>query len=138
MRENFFVRDEGSYQLRQSWYFSILSVNSVLSVQSIRCFCPKIWDLVLNEIKNLENLRNFRIVRSSHPEVFLGKGVLKICSKFTGENQCRSAISVKLQSDFLESLSPVNLLHIFVTPFPKNTSGCYLFRICKRYLHSIG
>ena len=25
-------------------------------------------------------------VRSSHPEVFLGKGVLKICSKFTGEN----------------------------------------------------
>ena len=24
------------------------------------------------------------IFRSSHPEVFLGKGVLKICSKFTG------------------------------------------------------
>ena len=26
--------------------------------------------------------------RSSHPEVFLGKGVLKICSKFTGEHPC--------------------------------------------------
>ena len=29
-------------------------------------------------------------------EVFLGKRVLKICSKFTGENPCRSAISMKL------------------------------------------
>ena len=35
--------------------------------------------------------------RNSHPEVFLGKRVLKICSRFTGENPCRSAISVKLQ-----------------------------------------
>ena len=34
--------------------------------------------------------------RSSPPELFLGKGVLKICSKFTGEHPCRSAISVKL------------------------------------------
>ena len=30
-------------------------------------------------------------IRSSRPEVFLGKGVLKICSKFTGEHPCRSA-----------------------------------------------
>ena len=49
----------------------------------------------------------FVIHRSSHPDVFLGKGVLKICSKFTGEHGC----------------SPVNLLYIFRTPFPKNTSG---------------
>ena len=34
--------------------------------------------------------------RSSHPEVFLGKGVLKICSKFTGEHPCRSVISATL------------------------------------------
>ena len=34
--------------------------------------------------------------RSSHPEVFLGKGVLKICSKYTGEQPCQSAISIKL------------------------------------------
>ena len=31
--------------------------------------------------------------RSSHPETFLVKGVLKKCSKFTGEHPCRSAIS---------------------------------------------
>ena len=60
--------------------------------------------------------------------MFLGKGVPKRCSKFTGEHLCRSAISVKLQSNFIEitlqhGSSPVNLLHIFRTPFLKNTSG---------------
>ena len=34
--------------------------------------------------------------RNSPPEVFLGKGVLKICSKFAGEYPCRSMISIKL------------------------------------------
>ena len=68
------------------------------------------------------------IDRSSRPEVFLGKGVLKICSKFTGEHPCRSVISIKLQSNFTEialrhGCSSVNLLHILRTPFLKNTSG---------------
>ena len=66
--------------------------------------------------------------RSSTPEVFLGKGVLKICSKFKGEDPCQIAISTKLQSNFIEvtlrrACSPVNLLHIFRAPFLKNTSG---------------
>ena len=66
------------------------------------------------------------IYRSSYPEVFLRKVILEICSKFTGEHPCRSAISIKLQSNFIEitlrhGCSPVNLLHIFRTPFYKNT-----------------
>ena len=40
--------------------------------------------------------------RSSHSEVFLRKGVVKTCSKFTGEHPCGSAISIKLQSNFIE------------------------------------
>ena len=40
--------------------------------------------------------------RSSRPEVFLENNVLKICSKFSGEHPCQSAISVKLQSNFIE------------------------------------
>ena len=36
---------------------------------------------------------------SSRPAVFLGRGVLKICSKFTGKHPCRSLISIKLQSN---------------------------------------
>ena len=53
---------------------------------------------------------------------FLGKAVLKICSKFTGEHPCQGAISIKLQSNVIEialllGWSPVNSLHIFRTPF---------------------
>ena len=43
--------------------------------------------------------------RSSHPEVFLGKGVL-LC------NFIEIALAL-----------PVNLLHIFRKSFPRNTSG---------------
>ena len=47
---------------------------------------------------------------------------------------CRSAISITLQSNFIEialrhGCSPVNLLYIFRTPFPKNSSGWLLLII---------
>ena len=50
----------------------------------------------------------------------LRKGVLKICSQFRGEHPCRSVVSIKLQSNFIEitlrhGRSPVNFLHIFKT-----------------------
>ena len=66
--------------------------------------------------------------RSSLPVMLLGKGVLKICSTFTGEHPCQSVISMKLQNKFIEIIflhgcSPVNLLHIFRKLFPNNTSG---------------
>ena len=56
--------------------------------------------------------------RSSHSEMSLRKGVLKICSKVTGQHPCRSAISIKFQSNFIEiahrhRCSSVTLLHIF-------------------------
>ena len=95
------------------------------------------------------------IYRSSRPEVFLGKRVLKTCSKFTGEHPCWIAISgkvvlntcskftgeypsgsafSKLQSNFIEialwhGSSSVNLLYVFRTPFPKNNSGRLLLHI---------
>ena len=72
-------------------------------------------------------------MRSSHSEVLLRKGALKTCSKFPAEHPCRSTISIKLQSNFTEialrhGCSPVNLLHIFRTPFPRNTSGWLLLK----------
>ena len=65
--------------------------------------------------------------------MFLGKAVLKICSKFTGEHPRRSVISIKLPSSFIEitlrhRCSPVNLLHVFRKPFVKNTSGRLLLK----------
>ena len=64
--------------------------------------------------------------RSSVLKVFLGKGIAKIWSKFTGEHQCRSVISVKLFCDFIETIFwhgcfPVNLF-VFRIPFPQITS----------------
>ena len=71
------------------------------------------------------------IRRNSRSEAFLVKFVLKICNKFTGEHPCRSVISIKLLCNFIEialrhGCSPVNLLHIFRTPFSKNTFGWLL------------
>ena len=73
-------------------------------------------------------MASHEIDRSSALEVFLEKGVLKICSKFTGEHPCRSVVSIKLLFSFIEitlrhGCSPARLLHILRARFPKNTSG---------------
>ena len=65
--------------------------------------------------------------KSSCPEVFLEESVLKISRKFI-DRPCRSMISTRSLHNFIEitlqhDCSPVNVLHIFRTPFPKNTSG---------------
>ena len=54
-------------------------------------------------------------------------------SIFTEEQLCRSAISIKLQSNFIEiplrrGCSPVDLLQIFRTCFYKNTYGGMLLK----------
>ena len=70
---------------------------------------------------------------SSQLEVFLGKGVLKICSKFTGEHSCRGAISIKLQSFYIELAlrhwcCPVNLQNTFSKHlFLRTSQGGYFF-----------
>ena len=77
---------------------------------------------------------NIAICRSSHPEVFLIKGVRKICSKFTEKHPCRIKIALR------HRCSPVNLVHIFRTPFPKNTSWAaasayaILLKVCESFL----
>ena len=67
--------------------------------------------------------------RSSHPEVFRGKDVLKICSKFTGEHPCRSAISIKLLCNLYFSMGVL----LFRTSFPRSTYGWLLLE----YLSSL-
>ena len=69
--------------------------------------------------------------RNSPPEVFLEKGVPKVCSKFTGKQPCRSVISIKLQDNFIEithrhGCSPVNLLQISEQIFLRTPlEGCF-------------
>ena len=84
----------------------------------------------LHLLKGLIKCKYFtkpNIFRGNSPELFLGKGLLKICRKFT-EQPCWNGISIKLLCNFIEfslrhTCSPVNLLHCFRTAFYKNTSG---------------
>ena len=82
-------------------------------------------------LTDLHKLMELCTSRSSRPEMFLRKDVLKIYSKFTGEHPCRNAISINLLCNFIEialrdGCSPVNMLHILKTTFPRNTSGWLL------------
>ena len=62
------------------------------------------------------------LIRKQPSRCALSEGCLNICSKFTGEHPCRSFISIKLLSNFIEitlwhGCFPVTLLHIFKTSF---------------------
>ena len=77
--------------------------------------------------RNLASRKIQGYFRHSLLKVFLGKGVLKICNKFTEEHPCRRAISIKLLCSFIEialrhECFPINLLHIFRTSFSMSTS----------------
>ena len=89
-------------------------------------FCTVLVTPFIKSDLKLALILLFGHFRSSHPEIFLGTGVLKIYRKFTGEHSCRSMIPIKLQSNFIEmtlrhGCSSVYLLHISRTPFTKNT-----------------
>ena len=66
--------------------------------------------------------------------MFLGKGVPKICCKFAREHPCRKVISVKLLIALRHGCSE-NLLHIFKTPLPKNTSGQLLLIVWEKCIN---
>ena len=70
--------------------------------------------MLITDVKDIDETFLLVNPESSHPELFLGKVVLKICSKFTGEHPCRSATSIKFKNSFIEitlryGCSPVNL-----------------------------
>ena len=67
-------------------FHKILTVN-------VKKYDPDVANSILNPL-----------YRSSRSEVFLVKGALKTCSKFTGEHPCRSVISIKLQGKFHKNL----------------------------------
>ena len=106
------------------------------------CFCSNegVCDFTALEFETGSYF--FKCIRSSHPEVFFKKSVLKICIKFTGEDPCRSAISIKLLCNFIEitlrqGCCPVNLLYIFRTLFLKNTCGWLLLIHPSKYLYAL-
>ena len=64
---------------------------------TINDFNINLFDFLLFVAKEKLVLKFVHIAfQSIPPEMFLGKNVMKICSKFTGEHQCQSVISIKL------------------------------------------
>ena len=87
-------------------------------------------------VTKLGQQEDSRVFRYSLLKVFSGKGVLKICSKFTEEYLCRSLISIKFLCSFIEmalwcECFPLNFGHIFRTFFSKNTSKGLLGNVLK-------
>ena len=88
--------------------------------QNVLYILPDVyWMLIIFEIF-------WEMHRSKHPELFLGKAVLKICSKFTREHSCRSAISIKLQSNVG---CPTKSIHLFLQK--SHTQSFYSFSLRK-------
>ena len=75
------------------------------------------------------------IFKAAAQRCSLGKLFWKYATKSQENTNCRSAISVKQQKNFVEitlrhGCSPANLLHVFRTTFLKNLSGWLLLDIC--------
>ena len=88
-------------------------------------------------------------IRSSLPQVFSGKDVLKICSKFTGEQPCQSVISKQLNWNgclcsstlsprpLSSALDPQNIARTNLWIKHITYSRLYLFKIKTLYLFKI-
>ena len=91
----------------------LLKQHKVLRSRDMLCilllYNLKIYNTSVMYLHYASFVDSLTLFRSSPPEVFLGKSVLKICSKFTGEHTCRSVISAwvfycKFAAFFLEQL----------------------------------
>ena len=81
------------------------------------------WLIHQSLLLMLRNSPEITDFRNSPPEVFW-----KYAANLQENTQCGSVISIKLQNNFIEitlryECSPVNLLNIFRTPFPRKTYG---------------
>ena len=71
--------------------------------------------------------------RSNSPEAFLGKGVLKICGKSTGEHLCRSATSVKLRRIFVTEKKVVSSAYAVSKNWSLKIIIVYFCQLCVAY-----
>ena len=144
---NNFFSDVSTLKLMAFWFFFQRLTFPTNTCQRLWCiqnpiehlewsffaiFSPKIHKKTPTHVSFYWSYRQVSILRISSSEMFCEKSALKISSKFTGEQPCRSVISIKLFRNFIEiticnGCYPVNLLHIFRTPFSKNISGGYFY-----------
>ena len=97
------------------------SVDKGKSLRALLTDLSKTFDRLHHELLSAK-LNPYDLLETAIQRCFYEKAFLKICSKFTGKQQCRSTTSTKLQSNFIEitlrhGWSIVNLLHISRTLF---------------------
>ena len=97
--KSLFSTNSGSIWYSQSSYILVLN----LSFSDFKSFTSSSIVSYVNSMLCIKSESFIFNSRSSHPEMFLRKGVLKICNKFTGEYPCQSAISIKLLTTLLKS-----------------------------------
>ena len=88
---------------------------------------------------NCQNIPLLSMCRSSRPEVFCKRSVLRIFANFTGKHQCQTLFLIKVPDLRLETLLkkrlwhrcfPVNSAKFLRTPFLQNTSGRVRLKLC--------
>ena len=100
-----------------------------LTLHFLMYVLPEIVRIISNNNQNSYSCSYW--CRSSHPEVFLVKGVLKICGKFTGEHLCRSCFATLLKSHFDMGVSCK-----FAAYFQNTFSWEYLWKAASGVLQS--
>ena len=88
LRKVFSNSNAANYKFDARVYLLFPQLNQIIA--GILLFCCPIL---------LSSYTDFLFSSCPREVVLLGKGVLKICSKFTGEHLCRSVISIKWQSN---------------------------------------
>ena len=103
---------------------AIIIILIIKAAKSVEKSILKFFWYIYHQCANLqEQVSGAALQRWYYKKVFS-----KIWSKVTGELPCRSVISIRLQSNVIQTTprlgcSPVNVLHIFRALFPKNTYG---------------
>ena len=85
MKEIFHFIDALPYQMRKQTDFQILSVHRVFSgTDSIKFLRPKTWEILSNETKHLESLKEFKkAIKQWKPTSHLYKLISEVCRSRT-------------------------------------------------------
>ena len=102
----------------------------------------KIWFKCVTYFSYLWNLSRYMCIQKQPPRGVPRKRCCENMQQIYRRTPWRSAISIKLLCKFIEialrhGCSPVNLLHVFRTPFPRNTSEWLLLYFHKLCLWSL-
>ena len=93
-----------------------MSIISAFIMQDLNIFCP--WKL----IKNIYEINH----RSSRPDAFCKKGILRNLAKFTEKHLCQSLFSIKLQAcNFIKKKT---LAQVFSSEFFKISQNTFSYR----------